>query len=72
MLMQRFHAITATGELLSGARAFVYVWALLPGWRHLARVARVPGVLWLMEAAYRIFLIFRPWMQTAYRRWSHK
>ncbi len=72
MLMQRFHVITPTGELLSGARAFVHVWALLPGWRYVGRAANVPGVLWLMEATYRTFLVFRPWMQTAYRRWSHK
>jgi 3-demethoxyubiquinol 3-hydroxylase len=72
LLMQRFHAITPEGELLSGARAFMHVWALLPGWHYLARAAKVPGILWLMETTYRTFLIFRPWMQAAYRRWSTK
>ena len=38
--MERFHVITPGGVLLSGARAFVYVWSQLPGWRHLARLAQ--------------------------------
>ena len=70
MLMRRFHVITPQGELLSGAKAFVHVWTLLPGWHYLARTAKVPGVLWLMEASYRAFLIVRPLMQSTYRRWS--
>jgi 3-demethoxyubiquinol 3-hydroxylase len=62
-LMQRFHVQTATGELLSGARAFVYLWAQLPGWRVLALLARLPGVLSIMEWAYRQFLKLRPKIQ---------
>ncbi|PZO26618.1 MAG: DUF393 domain-containing protein, partial [Betaproteobacteria bacterium] len=50
-LMARFHTRTAQGELLSGAAAFVHVWAQLPGWRVLAWLAKVPGMLWLMEKA---------------------
>jgi len=62
-LMARFHTRTAQGELLSGAAAFVHVWAQLPGWRVLAWLAKVPGMLWLMEKAYNGFLPVRPTIQ---------
>ena len=62
-LMARFHVRQADGHLLSGARAFLALWALLPGWRWLARLGRVPGVAALMELAYRGFLHLRPAMQ---------
>jgi predicted DCC family thiol-disulfide oxidoreductase YuxK len=62
-LMARFHTRTAQGELLSGAAAFVHVWAQLPGWRVLAWLAKVPGVLWVMEKAYSGFLPMRPAIQ---------
>jgi ubiquinone biosynthesis monooxygenase Coq7 len=66
-LMQRFHVVAPNGELLSGARAFVQVWSQLPGWRHLARLAKLPMAMAFMEMLYRFFLLFRPWMQAAYR-----
>lgn len=59
-LMARFHALTPDGRLRSGARAFVTVWAQLPGWRFLARVAGLPGALALLEGLYRLFLPVRP------------
>ncbi|MFN4042689.1 demethoxyubiquinone hydroxylase family protein [Limnobacter sp.] len=62
-LMARFHTRTVQGELLSGAAAFVHVWAQLPGWRVLAWLAKVPGMLWLMEKAYNGFLPVRPAIQ---------
>lgn len=62
-LMARFHTRTAQGELLSGAAAFVHVWAQLPGWRVLAWLAKVPGMLWAMEKAYSGFLPVRPAIQ---------
>ena len=62
-LLRRFHLRTPEGVLLSGAAAFVFVWAHLPGWRWLARLAKLPGMLWLMEQSYRAFLIFRPSLQ---------
>jgi len=58
--LARFHARSADGRLLSGARAFVEVWRDLPGWRWLARLARLPGAMWVMEAGYRLFLPLRP------------
>lgn len=66
-LMQRFHVLTPGGEMVSGARAFVQMWSQLPGWRHLARIAKFPGLLPVMEIAYRVFLVFRPCVQALVR-----
>lgn len=63
VLMQRFHVLTAEGELLSGAQAFVHMWQLLPRWRYLAFISRIPGVLAMMELCYRMFLGLRPRLQ---------
>ena len=62
-LLARFHVLRADGSLADGARGFVALWAALPGWRWLARLAAVPGVTPLMELAYRAFLRLRPAMQ---------
>jgi ubiquinone biosynthesis monooxygenase Coq7 len=62
-MRQRFHVRTAQGQWLSGAAAFVHLWAQLPRWRWLAVPARVPGVLPLMEWGYRGFLRLRPSLQ---------
>lgn len=65
-LMARFHVRGGDGQMLSGAEAFLALWATLPGWRWLARLGRWPGVAWLMERAYRFFLRWRPSLQ----RWA--
>lgn len=65
-MLARFHVSGADGQMLSGARAFLALWAALPGWRWLALAGRVPGVAWLMERGYRLFLRLRPWLQ----RWA--
>lgn len=67
-LMSRFHVQDREGRLLSGAQAFLVLWAALPGWRWLAMLGRLPGAAWVMERAYRGFLRFRPSLQ----RWASR
>lgn len=66
--MQRFHVRRGDGSMLSGAAAFVALWAGLPGWRWLARLAALPGVLGLLEAGYRLFLPVRPIVSKLFAR----
>lgn len=58
--MARFHVQTPDGVLQSGARGFAALWDRVPGWRWLARLSRIPGVLTLLEGVYRGFLVLRP------------
>lgn len=67
-LLARFHVRSRDGVLLSGAQAFLALWAVLPGWRWLALVGRLPGAAWLMERGYRLFLCWRPMLQ----RWAFR
>jgi demethoxyubiquinone hydroxylase (CLK1/Coq7/Cat5 family) len=67
-LRARFHVRHADGRLDSGARAFLALWAALPGWRWLARLGAIPGVPALMEGTYRAFLRVRPALQRAAAR----
>jgi len=67
-LLARFHVRDRDGELLSGAQAFLALWAALPGWRWLAQVGRLPGAAWAMERTYRLFLRWRPALQ----RWARR
>jgi len=65
-LLARFHVMGRDGQLLSGAQAFLALWAALPGWRWLALAGRLPGAGWLLERMYRLFLRCRPTLQ----RWA--
>ena len=67
-LLARFHVRGRDGALLSGAQAFLALWAALPGWRWLALAGRLPGAAWLMERGYRLFLRWRPMLQ----RWAFR
>lgn len=69
-LLKRFHVQRSDGSRLDGAAAFVAMWERLPGWRWLARAARLPGSLLLLELGYRGFLRLRPLLQSAARRWE--
>jgi predicted DCC family thiol-disulfide oxidoreductase YuxK len=59
----RHYARSRVGELLSGAQAFLALWAVLPGWRWLARAGRLPGAAWAMARGYRLFLRWGPMLQ---------
>ena len=63
IMLARFHATTTAGETLSGAAAFAAMWREIPALRPLGHVARLPGVLPLLERAYLLFLKIRPALQ---------
>ena len=67
-LLARFHVRRRDGRLLSGAPAFLALWAALPGWRWLALAGRLPGAAWAMERSYGLFLRWRPALQ----RWASR
>ncbi len=67
-LLARFHVQRPDGSRLDGAAAFVAMWARLPGWRWLARLAHLPGVLPALEWAYSGFLRVRPRLQALARQ----
>lgn len=69
-LLARFHVRGRDGQLLSGAQAFLALWAALPGWRWLASAGRLPGAAWVMERMYRLFLGWRPVLQRWAARWE--
>lgn len=65
--LARFHVRTRSGQLLSGAAAFVALWQTMPGWRWLGRLGALPGVTPVLELLYRGFLQVRPGMQRLVR-----
>ena len=58
--LKRMHVRRPDGKLVDGAAAFVEIWSVLPAWAWLARIARIPGMVAVMEVGYRIFLALRP------------
>ncbi len=70
-LLKRFHAQERGKPAVSGAAAFAARWRAIPGLRPLGLIARFRPVLWLLEAAYRGFLLIRPRLQRAARRTLH-
>ena len=67
-LLQRFHAQEDGEPVVSGAAAFADMWRAITKLRTLGLVARFRPVLWVLEGAYRVFLLIRPRLQRAARR----
>ena len=67
-LMKRFHAQERGQPIVSGAAAFAAMWRAIPVLRPLGLLARFRPVLWVLERAYRGFLVIRPWLQRRVRR----
>ena len=61
--MARFHIRGAEGQIISGGRAFAYLWSLLPGFRPWGRLLLLPPFSWLIDPAYDLFLKLRPGLQ---------
>lgn len=61
--MARMHVRLPSGQVRSGARAFLEMWGRIPMLRPFVRILRVPPLPWLMEGAYRAFLVVRPGLQ---------
>ena len=66
--MARLHVKLGSGQMVSGAAAFAAIWQRVPAWRWAAWIARVPGVLALLEISYRLFLPIRPWIARLFGR----
>ena len=58
-LLARFYVKTETGQLLSGADAFILIWKNTPGLRSIGCFAGLPGVKQLLRGSYELFLWFR-------------
>lgn len=57
--MARLHLRRADGTLVSGAEAFTAMWRALPQWALLGRLLSNRPTLWVLERAYRFFLVVR-------------
>lgn len=57
--LARLHVRAADGRLVSGAAAFLAMWAALPRTAGLARLLDRPGLVRLLDAAYTGFLKLR-------------
>ncbi|MEM9029996.1 MAG: DUF393 domain-containing protein [Pseudomonadota bacterium] len=61
--MARMHVQRPTGEIVSGARAFIAMWGALERYRRVSRWLSTPPIPFVLEGAYRAFLVIRPLLQ---------
>lgn len=72
LALKRFHVRTASGELISGGRAFAVLWSALPGFRWIGKAFRSGAPARLIDWLYNRFLRWRPYLQSfARRRLAH-
>jgi predicted DCC family thiol-disulfide oxidoreductase YuxK len=60
--VHRLMHVKLDGEMRVGLDAFIAIWDAVPGYRWLARTARLPGVYLLMSIVYHVFAWVRPWL----------
>ena len=65
LMLARMHA-REDGELVDGAAAFAAMWRQIPVLRPLGLAAKNRVVLWVLERAYRGFLVVRPMVQRVF------
>lgn len=60
-----FHLRDESGRVLSGLDAFIALWARVPGFGLVARLAALPPFRLLLGFGYRVFLKVRPLWRSA-------
>jgi predicted DCC family thiol-disulfide oxidoreductase YuxK len=65
LMLARMHARDGE-ELVDGAAAFAAMWRQIPMLRPLGVAAKNRAVLWVLERAYRGFLVVRPAVQRVF------
>ena len=66
--LRRFHVRDASGQWVSGGRAFAALWSALPTFSWLGRLFQIRGLAWLLDRFYNLFLRWRPHLQALARR----
>ena len=59
------HALTPRGKVVCGLDALIAIWSELPDYRPRARLARIPGIHFLLAAGYRLVAANRHWLKRA-------
>jgi len=59
------HARTPEGRVVRGLDALIAIWLELPDYRWRARLARIPGIHFLLAAGYRLVAANRHWLKRA-------
>ena len=66
--LRRFHVRDASGQWVSGGRAFAALWSALPTFSWLGRLFQIRGLAGLLDRFYDLFLRWRPHLQALARR----
>ena len=65
--LRRFHVRDASGQWVSGGRAFAALWSALPTFSWLGRLFQMRGLAGLLDRFYDLFLRWRPHLQALAR-----